>query len=115
MVVACRCTQPPTLDWEGCRQCYLSWNECALHAADRWYRHLPCPHLTHPPHLLTLWQIGDEAGAAECRRMANAGRLSQRMAAAAGGKQQQQRQQKPGGARKSGTGASTARAGGRRV
>ncbi|KAI7836105.1 hypothetical protein COHA_010007 [Chlorella ohadii] len=60
-------------------------------------------------------KIGDEAGAAECRRMANAGRLSQRMAAA-GGKQQQQRQQKAGaGGRKSGTGASTARAGGRRV
>jgi hypothetical protein len=59
-------------------------------------------------------KIGDEAGAAECRRMANAGRLSQRMAAA-GGKQQQQRPQKPSGGRKSGTGASTARAGGRRV
>ena len=62
----------------------------------------------------TCPQIGDESGAAECRRMANAGRLSQRMAAA-GGKQQQQRQQKPGGGRKGGSGASTARAGGRRV
>lgn len=58
-------------------------------------------------------QIGDEEGAAEHRRQINSGRLNQRISQAQGGKTQQQRQAK--GGRKGGSGASTARAGGRRV
>lgn len=75
---------------------------------------------SHPPPLSTHTppptQVGDEEGAAEMRRLANAGRLNQRLSQSQ--KQQQQGrggQQKQGGGRKSGTGASTARAGGRRV
>ena len=58
-------------------------------------------------------QVGDEEGAAEMRRAANGCRLNQRINS---GKQQQQRTQKGSTGKKSGgSGASTARAGGRRV
>lgn len=60
-------------------------------------------------------KIGDEEGAAEARRMLNEGKLQHRLSQM--GKQQQRGAagSKPGGKRSSSSGASTARAGGRRV
>jgi hypothetical protein len=62
----------------------------------------------------TRWlQIGDESGAAEARRQANAARLNQRLAQT--GKHQQRAQKGGTSKRSTGRGASTAGGGGRRV
>ena len=108
------------LSWDTCKCCCGWWAVQGLRPeAGQTGCHTCLPavviHLPGAPPAYAL-QVGDEEGAVEARRQANECRLNQRLSQV--GKQQGRAQKSGTGANKrsgGGTGASTARAGGRRV